>query len=150
MRFRYHVLVKKKSSLIPPIFKRKRMSLVNISNWADNSSEEVDGPDTSRLLSGSVGGYQATEERVMLDHEEGLDKLGQVIKRQKYMAGELATEVELHNEILDGIDAGMTNTNENLQKNTRNVRLISKKSSSFFLWFLIVVLALVIVALAIL
>lgn len=121
------------------------------SGWADDYSDDSDYEDTSRLLDNkNIGSYQATEQKAIEDHERGLNKLGEVIKRQKYMANEMATEVELHNEVLDGIDAGLTNTNENLRKNTRNIRLISKKSSTFYLWFLIVILGFVIIALAIL
>ena len=86
----------------------------------------------------------------MKDHEEGLDRLGEAIKRQKYMAGEIATEVDIQNEIIDNIDDGLARTNENIRKNTRNINLVSKKSSTFYLWLLIVLLAIVIVALAIL
>lgn len=117
------------------------------STWADDLSE--DESDTSRLLNNNVNTYRSTEQHLR-DHEEGLDRLGEAIKRQKYVATELATEVELHNEILDDIDNRVTNTNENLQKNTRNIRLISKKSSTFCLWFLIILLGAIIVALSIL
>ena len=64
------------------------------------------------------------------------------------MASELATEVDVHNEIIDDIDSGLSRTGDNLRKNTRNIKLVLKKSSTFFLWILIVILALVIVALA--
>lgn len=121
------------------------------SGWADDYSDDSDYEDTSRLLDNkNVGTYQATEQKAIEEHERGLNKLGEAIKRQKYMANEMATEVELHNEVLDGIDVGLANTNENLRKNTRNIRLISKKSSTFYLWFLIVILGFVIFALAIL
>lgn len=120
------------------------------SAWADDFSDELDEADTSRLLDKGVSSYSATPTTTLRDHEEGLDKLGEAIKRQKYMASELATEVDLHNEILDDIDTGLSETNENLQKNTRNIRLVSKKSSTAFLWFLIVILAVVILILAIL
>lgn len=118
------------------------------SGWADDLSDD-DYAETSRLIKNNrANTYQSTQQN-LIDHEEGLDRLGEAIRRQKNVASELATEVDLHNEILDDIDTGMTNTNENLQKNTRNIRLISKKSSTFCLWFLIVLLAVVIVALAI-
>lgn len=119
--------------------------------WADDYSDDSDNDDTSKLLDNkNIGSYQATEQKAIEDHERGLDKLGEAIKRQKFVANEMASEVELHNEILDGIDTGLTNTNENLRKNTRNIKLISRKSSTFYLWFLIIVLGVVIVALAIL
>lgn len=77
-----------------------------------------------------------------------MDKLGQAIKRQKYMANEIATEVEVHNEIIDHIDEGLSRTDANIRKNTRNIKLVLKKSSTFYLWLLIVILAIVIVILA--
>lgn len=126
------------------------MSTIRISSgWADDLSDEDDS-DTSRLIHNNrANTYQSTQQ-ILINHEEGLETLGEAIRRQKNVATELATEVDLHNEILEDIDTGMTNTNENLQKNTRNIKLISKKSSTFCLWFLIILLAVVIVALAIL
>lgn len=121
------------------------------STWAPDSSDDDDENDTSRLLNnGRNPSYQTMkQEDYIREHEQGLDKLGEAIKRQKNMANELNTEVELHNEIIDGIDTGLTSTSDNLRKNTRNIRLISTKSSTFFLWLVIVALAGVIVVLAI-
>lgn len=114
------------------------------SPWGDDSSDD----DEARLLNGQPRNYQSTQEQAIRDHEQGLDKLGQAIKRQRYMADEIATEVEVHNEILDNIDDGLTRTNENIRKNTRNIRLVSRKSSTFYLWLLIVILAIIIAILA--
>lgn len=119
------------------------------SPWGDDYSDDEES-DRRRLLEGPVTAYQATEEQIVRDHEQGLNKLGEAIKRQKYIANELATEVDVQNEIIDDIDNGMVRTGENLRKNTRNINLITKKSSTFYLWLLIVILALVIVGLAIL
>lgn len=116
------------------------------SPWGHDSSD--DDADDSRLLDGNKRDYQSTQEQYLREHEEGLNKLGQAIKRQKHMASELATEVDVHNEIIDDIDGGLTRTADNLRKNTRNIQLVIKKSSAFFLWLLIVILALIIVALA--
>lgn len=115
------------------------------SAWAELSDDD----DTSKLLDNKTPTYQAIQDQSIRDHEEGLGKLGEAIKRQKYMANELATEVDLHNEILDGIDTGLTRTNENLRKNTRNIKLVTQKSSTCLLWILIVILAAVIIVLAI-
>lgn len=120
------------------------------SSWADGLSDELDQADTSRLLRDPVSSYHATQSEPIRDHEAGLDRLGEAIKRQKYMANGLATEVDLHNEILDDIDRHMTTTTANLQKNTRNIKLLSKKSSTCLLWSIIVILAIVILVLAIL
>lgn len=117
------------------------------SAWADDLSDEVQPSDTDRLLRSPVESYQSTQERLMKDHEEGLGLLGEAIKRQKYMAGELANEVDLHNEIIEDIDAGVSRTAENIQKNTRNIKLVTRKSDTCFLWSIIVILAIVIMTL---
>lgn len=118
--------------------------------WS-NDFRNTQDDDRERLLSGQQTNYMATtQEQIIRDHEEGLDKLGEAIKRQKFMANEIATEVDVQNEILDNIDDGLVRTNENIRKNTRNIRLVTRKSSTFYLWLLIVILALVIVGLAIL
>lgn len=116
------------------------------SPWGDDLSD--DELDEARLLNGQTRGYQSTED-VIREHEEGLDKLGRAIKTQRHMADEIATEVDVHNEILDNIDEGLTKTDVNIRKNTRNIRLVLKKSSTFYLWLLIVLLAIAIAALAI-
>lgn len=114
------------------------------------SSDDSDSQDTSRLITNRSKTYQTITHESTRDHERNLDVLGETIKRQKHMASELANEVDLHNEILDGIDSGLANTEDNIRKSTRNIKLVTKKSSNTFLWFLIVLLAIVIVILAIL
>lgn len=127
------------------------MSQRPATSWADDLSDDFNQADTSRLLKDPVGSYNATQTHSPIrDHEAGLDRLGEAIKRQKYMANGLATEVDLHNEILDDIDRHLTTTTANLQKNTRNIKLLSKKSGTCLLWSLIVLLAFVIVVLAVL
>jgi uncharacterized membrane protein len=118
------------------------------SAWIVDSSED-ESDEGQPLNPGAQKSYRATERQYIREHEEGLNKLGEAIKRQKYMANEIATEVDVHNEILEDIDDGLTRTDANLRKNTRNIRLIMKKSSTFFLWLLIVILAVVIGVLAI-
>ena len=118
------------------------------SPWGDNVSE--DESDEARLLNGRDRvDYRSIEDQYLREHEEGLEKLGEAIRRQKYIAGEIGTEVEVQNEILDNIDTGLTKTNDSVRKSTRNIKLVSRKSSTFYLWIIIVILAVVIAALAI-
>uniref|UniRef100_A0A6G1SB18 Syntaxin-8 n=1 Tax=Aceria tosichella TaxID=561515 RepID=A0A6G1SB18_9ACAR len=119
-----------------------------VSPWGVDSSED-ESEEAQLLNPGTQKSYRTTEQQYIREHEEGLDKLGQAIKRQKYMATEIATEVDVHNEILENIDDGLARTDENLRKNTRNIKRVLKKSSTIWLWLLIVILAIVIVALAI-
>lgn len=117
------------------------------SPWGDDLSE--DESDETRPLNGQARNYQATQEQAIREHEEGLDKLGRAIKSQRHMANEIATEVDVHNEILDNIDEGLTKTDVNIRKNTRNIRLVLRKSSTFYLWLIVVLLAIAIAVLAI-
>lgn len=118
-----------------------RMNAPHRSDWAD--SDDSDTGDTARLIGDKrITTYDAVEE-----HERGLDKLGEALKRQKNAAHSLATEVDLHNEILEDIDQGLLATNENLAKNTRNIKLLLRKSSTFSLWLIIILLGIVIVLL---
>jgi len=114
--------------------------------WGNDFNDEES--DRRRLLDEPHSSYQSAQRQIR-EHEEGLDRLGEAIKRQKYMANELATEVEVHNEILDDIDQGLGRTNENLRKNTRNINVVMRKSGTCFLWSLILILAIVIAVLAI-
>lgn len=117
------------------------------SPWGDDLSE--DESDEARLLKGDRTNYRTIEDQYLREHEEGLEKLGEAIRRQKYIAGEIGNEVEIQNEILENIDDGLVKTDNNIRKNTRNIRLVSKKSSTFYLWLIIVILAIVIAGLAI-
>lgn len=114
------------------------------STWADDPSDD----EGSRLIDNDVNGYQSIQQTLQ-DHQEGLNRLGDAIRRQRNVADDLANEVELHNEILENIDTGLTRTDVNLQKNTRNIRLVLKKSSTCSLWVLIFILAAIIIALTI-
>lgn len=119
-------------------------SKIDRPNWGDDSSDESDTADDKRLLrDGQITTYQALE-----NHERGLDRLSEAVKSQKNVAHSLATEVDLHNEILDDIDTGLAATDINLRKNTRNIKLISRKSSTCCLWMIVVMLAVVIGLLA--
>lgn len=120
------------------------------SKWADDFSDDESVSDRARLVRPQVQKYGSTPEQTVQEHEQGLERLGQAVKRQKYMAEELATEVELHNEILEDIDSGVTNAQANIQKSTRNINLILKNSGTCYLWTLILVLGAAIIALAIL
>lgn len=117
--------------------------------WRYDSDDSEDD-DRRKLIGEPNQDYLTLERQAIRDHEAGLDKLGEAIKRQKYIAGEIATEVEVHNEILDDIDVGLTKTGDNLRKNVRNINIITKKSSTCGLWLMIVILAAIILALAIL
>lgn len=120
-----------------------------VSPWGVDSSDD---DEEGRLLigQGTQKSYEATQQQYIREHEEGLNKLGEAIKRQKYMAHEIATEVDVHNEILENIDDGLTRTDANIRKNTRNIKRVLKKSSTFWLWLMIVILAIVIAVLALL
>lgn len=118
---------------------------INITSWASDSSDDSEPNDgTSLLRNKQSSTYQAIE-----DHRQGLEKLDEAVKRQKTAAHSLATEVDLHNEILDDIDTGLAATNIHLRKNTRNIKLVSKKASTLCLWTIIVLLAVVIIILAV-
>lgn len=117
--------------------------------WRYDSDDSEDD-ERRKLIGGPEQNYQTLERQAIRDHEAGLNKLGEAIKRQKYIATEIATEVEVHNEILDDIDVGLTKTGDNLRKNVRNINLVSRKSSTCGLWMIIVILGAIIVVLAIL
>lgn len=114
-------------------------------NWGGDSSDEYDVNDTTKL----IGNQQTSTYQATVNHAEGLEKLGEAVKRQKYVAHSIATEVDIHNEILDEIETGLAATDINLRKNTRNIRLVTRKSSTCCLWVIISALAALIVVLAI-
>lgn len=119
-------------------------------SWGDDLSDELDSvntADTSRLL--EPENFRQTQERLIAAQNQGLDRLTEAVKRQKMMAHGIATEVDVHNELLDEIDDGMTNTNLNLRRNTNNIKLLSRRSGTCFYWTLIILLMIVIITLSI-
>lgn len=118
------------------------------SPWVEDFSDEES--DEIQLLNEKIKNHQSTEKQYLREHEKGLDKLGQAIKRQRYMANEIAIEVEVHNEILDDMDQGLTKTDQTILKNARNIQRVLRKSSTSYLWFFMILLAIANILLAIL
>lgn len=119
------------------------------SAWADQSSDEFDTQDTSHLVNSDIYAHQIYQNRALQDQEDGIERLTRAATRQKTMAHEIGSEVDLHNEILDEIDTGVTQQDANLRKNTRNINVIERQSGTCFFWIIIILLGAVILTLAI-
>lgn len=120
------------------------------SAWADQNSDDFDIEDNSHLVNNDIYAHHVYQQRAIEAHEDGIERLTRAATRQKNMAYEIANEVDTHNEILDDIDNGVTRTDENLRKNTRNIGRVTRQSGSCFYWLIILLLAGVILTLAIL
>ncbi|KAH9400761.1 Syntaxin-8 [Tyrophagus putrescentiae] len=78
----------------------------------------------------SVTTLRETQRLLLQAQDEGLDTLGNIITRQKYLAQGINTEIDLHNEILEDIGEAITDTDDRVTRNTRNIQVVSNKAST--------------------
>ncbi|XP_053213764.1 syntaxin-8-like [Panonychus citri] len=108
-------------------------------NWLD---------DVEATASSSVDDYVSIQRQAIREQDKGLDTLADIISRQKSMAAGIATEIDVHNEILDDITDAMEDTNVRLVRNTRNIAKISRKSDTCCYWVIIVLLLIAIIVIS--
>ncbi|XP_054288940.1 syntaxin-8-like [Macrosteles quadrilineatus] len=109
------------------------------SGWA--SDEE---PDTAPLLQ-SNDQIREHQQRLMRDQEDGLERLSQVISRQKDIARTIGNEVDYQNELVDNITNTMDRTNVSIQRETSHVQVITRTDNTCGYWIVILLLFIAIV-----
>lgn len=144
--------------------------------FASGNSRLFDDDDDDAALikpesSYTVADLRSQQTRILEDQNEGLDTLAKVISRQKVLASQIGTEVDLHNgsllndlsynkspdwpspvvEILDDLADTMETTDSRLNRETRQIGVVTEQDSTTRgYWVVIGVLALSIVLVAIL
>ncbi len=89
------------------------------------------------------------QESELAEQDRGLDSLHDVIVRQKRIAEVIGNEVGVQNEILDDLGDNMDQTRQRLVDTTQDVRMVGRRDTSTWrYWLVIVLLAVVIVILA--
>jgi len=85
---------------------------------------------------------EARERQMLLlqEQDEGLDMLGEILSKQKFIARDMCQEITVQNEILDDINDIMDQADVRLVRNIRNTEKVSRKSDTCGLWVLIVLL----------
>lgn len=106
--------------------------------WGDDS--ESDTFDVQRA--------QKMTQQVIKEQDAGLEELSKIISRQKNIARAIGNEVDVHNEILDDLAEGIDRTNVGLINETRQVRTIASKDSTWGYWLVIILLFIAILIVA--
>ncbi|RWS31896.1 hypothetical protein B4U80_04483 [Leptotrombidium deliense] len=110
-------------------------------NW--NDDEET---TASRNL--TVSDLRQQQQHLVREQDKGLDILGEIISKQKYMAKGISTEIDAQNEILDDIHDTMDQTTDRLIRNTRNIKKVDRKSNTCCYWVIIILLLVAIITVA--
>uniref|UniRef100_A0A2C9L213 t-SNARE coiled-coil homology domain-containing protein n=1 Tax=Biomphalaria glabrata TaxID=6526 RepID=A0A2C9L213_BIOGL len=82
------------------------------------------------------------------EQDRGLDALSHVISRQKQMAIDIGNEVDGQNELLDDIIDHTDRTGLRIQRETRHINIVERKSASCWYYILIALLLVAIVVIA--
>lgn len=137
-------------------FSTVEASVERASLFATGSNRLFDDDDDDPALirpesSYTVNDLRAQQTRILEDQNEGLEALSKVISRQKVLASQIGNEVDRHNEILDDIADTMETTDSRLNRETRQIGVVTEQDSSTRgYWVIIGVLGLAIVLVSIL
>lgn len=93
---------------------------------------------------------QARDRQMLLikEQDRGMDMLGEILTKQKFIARDMCEEITVQNEIIDDITTALDNADQRLERNIRNTKKISSKSGTCGLWMLIVLLFVVDIVIA--
>jgi len=129
-------------------------------SWAASAPSEEHLPkETNRRVMPTRSGVRETEsssgvatnnlrseqDKMMQEQEEGLDLLGDIIRRQKGMGQQIFNEVTQQNDLIDDIDDRVENVNQRLINTNENINIVTKKDRTCGYWIIIVILAIAII-----
>ncbi|KAK0043404.1 syntaxin-8, partial [Biomphalaria pfeifferi] len=103
-------------------------------------------PDAFRDLSNTDLHQQ--QQHVIREQDRGLDALSHVISRQKQMAVDIGNEVDGQNELLDDIIDHTDRTGLRIQRETRHINIVERKSASCWYYIVIALLLVAIIVIA--
>ncbi|XP_055608175.1 syntaxin-8 [Uranotaenia lowii] len=98
----------------------------------------------------TVQDLRSQQTRILEDQNQGLEALSKVISRQKVLASQIGEEVDRHNEILDDLADTMETTDARLNRETRQIGVVTVQDSTWGYWTIIGALAVAIIVVAIL
>ncbi|XP_055510193.1 syntaxin-8 isoform X4 [Leucoraja erinacea] len=106
--------------------------------WLMEEPEETRGLDFSEI--------KHQQQMIIQEQDAGLDALVTVIARQKQMGRDIGNELDEQNEIIDDLTHLVDKTDSRIQNETRRVKLVDRKSTS---WGMLVVIVLLLVAIVV-
>nr|XP_046913718.1 syntaxin-8-like [Dermatophagoides farinae] len=134
----------------------KRNTLFNYDNSESTQAPTVswnDGLNASDASSShqfeNVSKMKEIQRNMKQEQDQNIDTLGDIISRQKYLAQEIDSELNIQNEILEDIGEAMDDNNERLLRNTRNIRFVSRESGTCAYWTIIILLLIAILVVSI-
>ncbi|XP_032900506.1 LOW QUALITY PROTEIN: syntaxin-8 [Amblyraja radiata] len=104
----------------------------------------MEEPEETRGLGFSEIKHQ--QHMIIQEQDAGLDALVTVIARQKQMGRDIGNELDEQNEIIDDLTHLVDKTDSRIQNETRRVKLVDRKSTS---WGMLVVIVLLLVAIVV-
>ncbi|XP_018573230.1 syntaxin-8 [Anoplophora glabripennis] len=113
------------------------------SEWASSGDERVNNTFSS------VTDLKTNQKKMLEEQERGLENLSDVISRQKNIAHTISSEVDFHNEILDGLGNQMEQTNERVRTETRHIDVVGNTDKTCIYWVVIILLFISIIAVAV-
>lgn len=97
-----------------------------------------DEPEVFRDMSNTD--LQQQQQSVIHEQDRGLEALSHVVSRQKQMAIDIGNEVDDQNELLDDIGDHIDRTDNRVQRETRHIRIVDRKSAGC--WYYVVIMLL--------
>ncbi|KAH9494905.1 Syntaxin-8 [Bulinus truncatus] len=87
------------------------------------------------------------QKHIIREQDRGLEALS-VIGRQKQMAVDIGNEVDSQNDLLDDIIDHTERTGSRIQRETRHIRIVDRKSASCCYYIVIILLLVAIIVIA--
>lgn len=97
----------------------------------------------------SPGMFRDKQAQIVEDQDKGLDKIAEILQRQKQMGRAIGDEIDYQNDIIDDISQGMQRTNQNILRTDEHVKKVNKKAGSTALLVIVVLLFIAIIVLAV-
>ncbi|XP_053310129.1 syntaxin-8 [Spea bombifrons] len=124
-----------------------RSSLMSGGRPSRHNPWVLEEPEETRGL--GFGEIQQHQRRIIAEQDAGLEALSSILTRQKLMGQDIGNELEEQNEIIDDLANLVENTDGKVRRQTRNVKLVDKKSGSCAMLLVIVLLLIAIVVVAV-
>ncbi|XP_075265391.1 syntaxin-8-like [Convolutriloba macropyga] len=93
---------------------------------------------------------RSEQQRIIDRQDEGLEQIYEALKRTKKVGIAIGNEIDEQDELIEDIKSKTGKVNDKLHTETKHTESVLKKSSTCFLWTIIVMLAIVIVVVAVL
>ncbi|XP_073463091.1 syntaxin-8 [Aquarana catesbeiana] len=106
----------------------------------------MEEPEETRNLSSRE--LKQQQQRMIAEQDAGLDALSNILGRQKQMGYDIGNELDDQNEIIDDLANLVESTDSRVRNQTRQVKLVDKKTGACAMWVVIVLLLIAIVVVA--